>query len=204
MTNLLPTPHRLETVKEPDILEQVGEQPKTRWHCKDSDAEENQAENRHGKEKTQQAHHAHTQVPDTLAHHGRPQREEHDGKNTSHDSGSHRLLLPLGTFVQPDIVHHGVNLLMLLDLHGPLALDTVLGLGVVVSLVRVDLADTEGEQGEREQLEDVLGGGAVGHGWEDGVLFSSGFGVGGGLDGPDGSLDCDTIMLDKGRSSRLT
>jgi hypothetical protein len=49
---LLPAPQRLETVKESDILKQIGEQPKTRGNGKDSDAEQDQTEYRHGKEET--------------------------------------------------------------------------------------------------------------------------------------------------------
>lgn len=188
-TYLLPAPQGLETVKEPDVLEQIREQPETRRHSEDGDAEQDQSEDGHGKEQSKQAHHANTQVPHTLTEHNRPKGEEDHSKDTGHNGGGHRLLFPLWTLVQPDIVHHRVDLLVLLDLDGPQALDSVLGLGVVVSCVRVDLAHSQGQEREREELEHVLGGGTVCHGWEEGVLLCGGFGVGGGLDGANGSLD---------------
>lgn len=189
-TYLLPTPQRLETVKEPNILKQVGEQPKTRRNSENGDAEQNQTEDRHGKKETEQSHHANTQIPHTLTQHDGPQREQDNGEDTSHDCSSHGLLLPLRTLVQPDVVHHGISLLVLFNLDGPQALGSVLWLGVVVSLVRVDLAHAQSQQREGQELEDILGGGAVGHGWEEGTLLCGGFRVGGGLDSADSSLDC--------------
>ena len=64
---------------------------------------------------------------------------------------------------------------MLLNADSPQALDA-LGLCVIVTIVglfRVDLGDAEGEQGEREQFECVLGGGAVVDFGEKRVLCAS-------------------------------
>lgn len=185
----MPTPQGLETVKETNVLEQIREQPETRRRSEDGDAEQDQTENGHGEEQPQQTHHADTEVPHTLTEHNRPKREEDHGKNTRHNGRSHCLLLPLRALVQPDIVHHRVDLLVLLDLDGPQTLDTVLGFGVVVSCMRVDLAYPQSEERKREELKHVLGGGAVCHGWENGVLLCGGFGVGGRFDGADRSLD---------------
>lgn len=82
---------------------------------------------------------------------------------------------------------------MLLDFDGPEALDA-LGLGVVVAFVCVfiDFVDAEGEEGEREQLECVLGGGSVGDFGEEGVL-GAGFLVGWRLESTDGTLDCGIV-----------
>lgn len=188
-TYLLPSPQRLETIKEAHILKQVREQPQARRHSKDGNTEQNQAENRHRKEQSKQTHHAHTQIPHSLAQHYRPQGEEHHGENTGHDGCGHGLLLPLRTLPQPHVVHHWVCLLVLLDFDGPLALDAVLGLRVVVAFMGVDFAYAQGEKREWEELEDVLGGGAVCDGWEEGVLLCGGFGVGWGFDCSDCSLD---------------
>lgn len=49
---LLPSPQRLETVKEPNIFKQVREEPQTRRHDKHRDAEQNQTEDRHGEEQS--------------------------------------------------------------------------------------------------------------------------------------------------------
>jgi hypothetical protein len=46
----------------------------------------------------------------------------------------------------------------------------------------------ESEEGERQQLEAVLGFGAVGYWREEGVLCA-GFFVGGGFEGADGAFD---------------
>lgn len=56
------------------------------------------------------------------------------------------------------------DILLLLDLDGPEALDSFLFLGgwsVVVAFMRVGFADTEGEEGEREEFECFGGGGGV-------------------------------------------
>jgi hypothetical protein len=52
-TYLLPAPQRLEAVEKANILEQVREEPKTRRDSEDSDAEQDQTEDRHGKEESQ-------------------------------------------------------------------------------------------------------------------------------------------------------
>lgn len=145
-TYLLPAPQGLEAVKEPNVLEQIREQPETRRYSEDGDAEQDQTENGHSEEQSQQTHHADTKVPHTLTKHNRPKGEENHGKDTRHNSSSHCFLLPLRALVQPDIVHHRVDLLVLFDLDGPQALDSVLGLGVVVSCVWVGLAHSQGEE----------------------------------------------------------
>jgi hypothetical protein len=191
-TYLLPSPQRLKAVKETDVLEEIREQPETGRHDEDGHTEQNQTEDGHGEEETQQTHHPDAEVPDALAEHDGPQREEDDGKDTRHDGSSHGLLFPLGSLVEPDVVHHGVCLLVLLDLDGPKALDAGLWFGVVVAGVRVDFGDAQREKGEREEFEDVFGGGAVGDWGEEGVLFGGGFGVGGGFEGADGAFDYST------------
>lgn len=144
----MPAPQRLETVKEPYILEQIGEQPKTGWHRKHRETEQDKTEDRHGEEKTQQAHHAHTEVPHSLAEHDRPQREEYDGEDTRHHGRRHGLLLPLRTLVQPYVMHHGVGFLVLFDLDRPQALDAILRLGVVMARVGIHFAHAQGEERE--------------------------------------------------------
>ena len=59
----------------------------------------------------------------------------------------------------------------------------------VGGVVGVDFLDAQGEHGDGEELEDVFGGGAVGHFREEGSFLGAGFGVGGGLDGADGAFD---------------
>lgn len=189
---LLPTPQRLEAINEPDVLEEVRKQPEARRHDENGHAEQNQPEDGHGEEETQQTHHPDAEVPDALAEHHGPQWEEDNRKDTCHDGGGHGLLFPLWSLVEPDVVHHGVCLLVLLDLDGPEALDAGLWFGVVVASMRVDFGDAQGEKGEREEFEDVFGGGAVGDGGEEGVLFGGGFGVGGGFEGADGAFDYAT------------
>lgn len=58
---------------------------------------------------------------------------------------------------------------------------------MVVAFVRVDFGDAKGEEGHGEEFEGVLCGGVVCDGGEEGVLLC-GFGVGGRLDGSDGSF----------------
>lgn len=84
-----------------------------------------------------------------------------------------------------------VGVLLLDDGDGPEALCALcfLGWGVVVAFVRVGLLDAQREEGEREELEGAFGGGAVGYGGEEGVLFARFF-VGGGLEGAEGAFDC--------------
>lgn len=80
---------------------------------------------------------------------------------------------------------------MLLDADGPQALDA-LGFGVVVAFVTVlgvDFRDAQCEQRQRQQLECVLGGGAVMDFGEEGVLRAR-FLVRGGGEGADCSQDC--------------
>lgn len=82
------------------------------------------------------------------------------------------------------------TLLLLLDLHRPQSLDA-LALGnwaVVVALMRVDLGDAQGEEREREELECVFEGRAVGDLGEEGVLGASLL-VGWALEGAKGALD---------------
>jgi hypothetical protein len=85
------------------------------------------------------------------------------------------------------------RVLLLHDLHGPKALDTLL-FGVGVALVAwfiggigVDFLDAQGEKREREQFEDVLCFGAVRYGREEGV-FGAGFFVGWGFNSADGTF----------------
>lgn len=86
-------------------------------------------------------------------------------------------------------MHHRFSLLVLFDFHRPQSLDTVLGFGVVVTGMRVDLADPKSQKGERKELEYVLGRGTVCNGGQKGVFLCGSFGVGGGFDGSDSSLD---------------
>lgn len=82
------------------------------------------------------------------------------------------------------------TLLLLLDLHRPQPLDA-LALGnwaVVVALMRVNLGDAQGEEREREELEYVFEGGAVGDRGEEGVLGASLL-VRWALEGAKGALD---------------
>jgi hypothetical protein len=55
--------------------------------------------------------------------------------------------------------------------------------------VGVNFGNSQCQKREWEQLEHILGGGAVCHGRELGVLLCGSFGVGGGLDRTDGSLN---------------
>lgn len=169
---LLPCPHGPERVEETHILEKVGVQPETGRRGEHCDDEEDQAHDCHGEEESDQAQHAHGKVPDALAEEQRPQREEHHGDDEDKRTRGVQLLLPLRALVQPDVVVVVVGFLVLLDADGPQTLDA-LGLGVVVAFVTmlgVDLGDAKGEEGEREQLECVLGRGAVVDFREEGVL----------------------------------
>lgn len=49
-TNLLPSPHRPEAVKESNILKEVGVQPESRRHHKVRKTEENKTEDAHSEE----------------------------------------------------------------------------------------------------------------------------------------------------------
>lgn len=188
---LLPCPRGSERVEEADVFEEVGVQPQTRRRGKHCDDEENQPHNGHGEEQADQAQHTHAQVPHALAEEKRPQREQHDGNDEHERTCGIKLLLPLRALVQPNVVVVVVCFLVLLDADGPQALDA-LGFGVVVAIVgvlRVDLGDAQGKQREREQLECVLGGGAVVDFGEERVLCAR-FLVGGGGEGADGSQNC--------------
>lgn len=140
-TNLLPSPKRLEAIDNTHILKQIGKQPQTRRKHENRNAEQDQPKDSHSEEQSQQNHQPNTQIPHTLPHNHRPQREQHDGENTSHNTRSHRLGFPLWPFVQPHVVHHRVGFLVLFDLDVPESLHTVLGLRVVVPGVRVVFCD---------------------------------------------------------------
>ena len=84
-----------------------------------------------------------------------------------------------------------LDLLLLLDAHGPQAFDAVGGFGcgrVAVPFVRVDFRDAQGEEGEWEELEGFGGGGGGGY-WGEGGVFGACFGVGGGLEGAESTFD---------------
>lgn len=104
MAYLLPSPNGPERIEESDILEEVRVQPKTRRDDENGNAEENQTEDGHGEEETDQTQHAHAEIPDTLTHDERPQREHHDGEDSDQSEKSVELLLPLRTLIQPDVV----------------------------------------------------------------------------------------------------
>ena len=74
-------------------------------------------------------------------------------------------MLPLRTFVEPDVVRHRVGVLVLLDLDGPEALDPL-----ALVIVGADLGDAQSEERKREELEGVLRGGAVRHRREELIL----------------------------------
>lgn len=76
---------------------------------------------------------------------------------------------------------------MLLNADVPQALDALL-FAVRMAFMRIYFIDAEGEHGQREELEGVLGAGAVVDFREDGVL-GAGFLVGIGVEGADGALD---------------
>lgn len=82
-----------------------------------------------------------------------------------------------------------IYVLLLFDLDGPQALDSFLGFGrgVVVTLVGVRFRDAEGEEGEREELEDFGFGSLRRHFWKQRVLGTS-FLVCGRIDGSEGAF----------------
>jgi hypothetical protein len=63
---------------------------------------------------------------------------------------------------------------------------------MVVTLVRVDFGDAQGQEGEGEQLETVLKRGAIGDLRQKGVL-GTGFFVGWALESTEGSFDCNRL-----------
>ena len=187
----MPSPHRPEAVKESNILEEVRVEPESRRHRKVCDSEENETKNAHGEEETNQTQHTHAEVPHTETQLHRPEREHDDSEDDGERTRSIQLRHDLRALVQPDEVQLIAALLLLLDLDRPQPLDALaLGGGrVVVALVRVNLGDAQGEEGEREELEDVFKGGAVGDRGEEGVL-RAGLLVGWALEGAEGALDC--------------
>jgi hypothetical protein len=78
---LMPRPNRLETIKEPNILKQVREEPQARRMCEHGDAEEYQTEDAHNEEQADDAEHGHAKVPHSLPHDERPEREKHDNED---------------------------------------------------------------------------------------------------------------------------
>lgn len=180
---LLPAPDGPETVKESHVLEQIRIEPQPRRDGEDGDAEQDQSEDGHGEEETDQTEHAHAQVPHADPQLDGPEREQHHGHDERQRPGRVQLRLPLRAVLQPDEVQLVADLLLLLDLDRPETLGALLGLpAVVVPLVRVDLGDAQGEQRERQELEDLLGRGAVGDGWKESGVLGRGGRVGGGLD----------------------
>lgn len=159
----MPCPYRPERVEETHVLEEVGVEPETRRRSEHGDDEQDQPHYRHGEEQSDQAEHAHAEVPYTLPEEQRPEREQHNRHDEYQRTSGIRLLLPLRTLVEPDVVVVVVGFLVLLDADVPETLHA-LGFSVVVAFVPlrgVDLGDAQGEEREREQLECVLGGGAV-------------------------------------------
>jgi hypothetical protein len=164
VTHLVPCPYRPEGVEEAHILEQIRVQPETGCCGEHCDDEQNQSYNGHGEKQSYQSKHTHADVPDTLSQYEGPQRKQNNGNHQQQCSTCIQLLLPLRPFVQPNVVVVIIRFLVLLDLNVPLPLDVLL-LSMIMAFVSrciaVDLGYTKREQREREQLESVLGGGAV-------------------------------------------
>lgn len=72
------------------------------------------------------------------------------------------------------------NVLLLLNFDGPEAFDSFLFLGgwsMVVAFMWVGFANTEGEEGEREEFERFGCGGGVSDSGQEGVLLCGSFGI---------------------------
>ena len=163
----MPSPNRLEALHDTDILPQVREQPETRRQHKVGDAEQNDAEDGHGKEQAQKHQEAPAEIVHALAHLERPQRVQHDGENHQQRKRRVHLAHHLATLPQPDVIHVVAGVLLRLDAHRPEPLDALaaavrlLGRRVIVPLVRVNLHDAQGEHRHGQKLERVLERGAV-------------------------------------------
>lgn len=144
---LMPTPERLEAVKERDILPKVGVQPQARRNGEVGDAEQDDPEDRHQEEQAQKPHESPTQVVDTDTELQRPERVQHNNEDEQQRESGIQLALDLAALPQPGVVHVLLGLLLLLDGDGPLALDALRLLPVLARL-RLDLADAQGEHAQ--------------------------------------------------------
>ena len=67
IAHLMPGPDRLEAVEEGYVFPEIREEPESRGDSKVSDAEEDDSEDGHEKEKSEEAEESPRQVVDTLA-----------------------------------------------------------------------------------------------------------------------------------------
>lgn len=115
----MPSPNGSKTIKEAHILEEIGVEPQSRRNGEHCDCKQNKPENRHHEEQSDQAKHAHTQIPDPESHLHRPKREHDDCKNDSKEPSCIEFCLDLRAFIEPDEVEIFTTLLLLLDLDCP-------------------------------------------------------------------------------------
>lgn len=137
----MPRPHGPKTVHKRDVFPEIGIEPEAGRDRKISDAEQNDSEDCHEKEQAEHADGRPAQVIDALAQLHRPQWIQHYDENDDEREGGVQLALDLAALVQPDVVHVVFGVLLLFDVHVPLAFDA-LGLLAVGPELWLDFAHT--------------------------------------------------------------
>jgi len=125
----VPCPHRTEGIKEADILKQVRIQPETGRSNDHGDDEQDEPEDAHDEEQSDETEHPHTEVPHTEPEHRRPKRKQYHTEEPHHQSGSGERHGPCSRLVKERVVEVIADILLLLDLDVPLALDALGVLG---------------------------------------------------------------------------
>ena len=183
LPRLSPCPSRSETVKEAHVLEQVRIDPNPRLrpqrYCQQKYGEPH---DRQSEERSHEPQTPHGQIPYPDARPVWPEREQHDRHDAEQGADGVELRAPLAALVEPDVVQLVRGVLLGLDLDVPdrRALHALRPGRFLLWLVGVDARHADGEHGQREELEGVLGGRAVGDGGEKRV-FRARRGVRGGL-----------------------
>lgn len=197
-TYIVPGPDRLETVHHRNILPQIREQPEAGFQNEVGDTEENNTEDSHGEEQTQEDQESPTEVIHTLAQLDRPERVADESEDDEESKGGIDLAHDLAAFPEPNVVHIIACFLLRFNAYSPETLDAfaaLLGRGVVMALVLVDLDDAESKHGHGKELESILEGGTIGDLWKSRVLGTQLL-VGIGLESAKGTFDLTTQVSD--------